>query len=165
MSTHLSEDQISKCIIGQATPEEDRHGRECPDCSAELSRFQKRVSTFRVAMQDWSEREAIPRLDETPNALHRRPPLYPSLRWVVVSLAAAVLIGIPVYQHMEEPAPFITDTAASLPPETAINEDVLLMEAVNAHLSRPIPMPMERVMALLPSEAEQAPSPDRKEIR
>jgi hypothetical protein len=38
-------------------------------------------------------------------------------------------------------------------------DDVMLMESVNAHLSRPIPMSMERVMALLPVEIEQPGSP------
>jgi hypothetical protein len=158
MSDHLTQDQISRWIIGQSTPEEEQHGRECSECSAELGRFQDRVSSFRVAMHEWSGREVVPRLEEFPKARSQQRAVQPSLRWALVTVMVAALIGIPVYQHMNKPAP-VTESVANFPAETAINAeinaDVLLMEEVNAHLSRPMPMPMERVMALLPSEVEQ----------
>ena len=86
----------------------------------------------------------------------------PILRWALLAMTFAVLVGIPIYQHRNTPES-ITEPVVNSP-----MDDVLLMESVNAHLSRPIPMPMERVMALLPVEAEQPGSPDgfeRKETR
>jgi len=171
MSEHLSHDQISRWIMGQSTPDEEQHGLNCSECSAELNRFRERMSTFRVAMQEWSEREVVPRLERAPSAASRPHMPQPSLRWALLAVTFAVLVGIPIYQHRNEPE-FNSESVANSPMQstnTSIkNDDVLLMEAVSAHLSRPIPMPMERVMALLPTEVEQPGSPDgfeRKETR
>ena len=165
MSEHLSHDQISKWIMGQATPDEQRHGLECEQCSAELNRFRDRISTFRVAMHEWSEGEVVPTMERTPApSRYRTQP--PALRWALLAMTFAVLIGIPIYQHESKPEPTSPSTpsmadshipAASDVPEN--NDDVMLMESVSAHLSRPLPMSMERVMALLPVEIEQPGSP------
>jgi hypothetical protein len=147
--------------MGQSTPDEEQHGLACSQCSAELNRFRESISTFRVAMQEWSEREVIPGLERTPSAAFKPQKAQPILRWALLAMTFVVLVGIPIYQHRNTPEP-ITESASDN------NDDVLLMESVNAHLSRPIPMPMERVMALLPTEVEQPGSPDgfeRKETR
>jgi len=166
MSQHLTQDQISKWIMGQAIPDEEQHGLECPQCSAELKRFRERISTFRLAMQEWSEREVVPRLESIPPATYKPQMAQPTMRWALLAITFAVLVGIPIYQHRNIPES-VTESAAN-----STMDDVLLMESVNAHLSRPIPMPMERVMALLPTEVEQPGSPagshesfERKETR
>jgi len=173
MSEHLSHDQITKWIVGQSTAEEEQHGLECPECSAALSRFRESVSTFRFAMKDWSEREIVPRLDEASGGLLRRHRSQPPLRWALVTMTAVLLMSIPVYEHMRKPAT-LTDSVTNLQAEnavTVVNDDVRLMEEVNVHLSRPLPMPMERVMALLPDGVEQlglaqgAEGTEGKEIR
>ena len=153
MSEHLSHDQISRWIMGQATPDEEQHGLECSQCSAELNRFRESISTFRVAMQEWSERKAAPRLEKNPSAAFGPQMAQPIMRWALLAMTFAVLVGIPFYQHRNTPES-ITESVATSP-----MDDVLLMESVNAHLSRPMPMPMERVMALLPAEVEQSGSP------
>ena len=166
MSEHLSHDQISKWIMGQATPDEQRHGLECEQCSAELNRFRDRISTFRVAMHEWSEREVVPRLEREPVASSRYRTQPPALRWALLAMTFAVLVGIPIYQHESKPESTgpSTPSVADSQTQAAVNspeniDDVMLMESVNAHLSRPIPMSMERVMALLPVEIEQPGSP------
>jgi hypothetical protein len=51
-----------------------------------------------------------------------------------------------------------TDSEASLLPAidapADANADVLLMDAVGAHLSRTIPAPMEPIMALIPNQED-----------
>jgi len=149
MSNHLSQDQLSMWILGRSTSEELRHGRECPECRAELARFETPVSSFRSVMQEWSDQENAPRTEEL-SALLRRPQatLNSSWRWVAVGAVALLLIGIPTYRRG-------IDTAVSLPPvindTTDAKADALLMDAVNAHLSRTIPAPMEPIMALIPA--------------
>jgi len=162
MNEHLSHDQISKWIMGQATPEELRHGMECEQCSAEVNRFRDRISTFRTAMHEWSEREVVPRLEREPRSSSRYRSQPPILRWALLAMTFAVLVGIPIYQHENSPQatspskPSVADSQTQAAVDTAENmDDVMLMESVNAHLSRPIPMSMERVMALLPVEVEQ----------
>ncbi len=58
MNQHLSKDQISKCLIGDATPEETQHAWDCADCRAELTRVESAFSDFRSSAQHWSQRAA-----------------------------------------------------------------------------------------------------------
>ena len=55
---HLSKDQISKCLIGDATTEETQHAWDCADCRAELTRVESAFSDFRSSAQHWSQRAA-----------------------------------------------------------------------------------------------------------
>ena len=145
MSYHLSQDQLSMCILGRSTPEELQHGRECPQCRAELERFHEPVGTFRVAMQDWSDRESVPRLAEISWILATpRRFADPFWQWTAVALAVMVLTGVPIYVQQQKL--YQTEAAESA------QQDILLMDAVNMHLSRPLPSPMEPIMALIPEE-------------
>lgn len=139
MSNHLSQDQMSRCVLGQATSEEDIHGRSCPQCSAELIAFTKAISTFQVVMKDWSAGTRVPQLEKTPGSMWWS-------RWAVAGVAVVVLASIPIYKQQ---------ALQSLPhPQT--KSDELLMQEVATHLSRPLPMSMERVMVLLPApESEE----------
>jgi hypothetical protein len=149
MSSHLSQDQLSRCILGQAGPDEQEHSRNCPTCHAEFIRFQESVAAFHGVMKNWSERETIPRFEEIKGASSRSL-RSSSLRWAFAGVAAAVLATLPIYMK-EKPEPGGESIRAHRV-EVEENEDVLLMEEVRTHLSRPIPMPMERVMVLLPTE-------------
>jgi hypothetical protein len=145
MSNHLSQDQLSMCILGRSTPEEEQHSRDCPECRAELARFQGPVTTFRVAMQDWSDRETVPRLAEVASFLGKPGLLSnPIWRWAPVGLAVIVLGGIPIYIQQDQ----LRQTRAA----EAAREDALLMDAVSIHLSRTIPAPMEPILALVPDQ-------------
>src|SRR4030095_10837304 len=98
MNNHLSQDQLSMWILGRSTPEERRHGAECPQCRAELARFEEPVTTFKNAMYDWSDRERVPRLEEVSSFL-RRPPEYitGALRWAAVAMTVMLLTTLPIY--------------------------------------------------------------------
>jgi anti-sigma factor RsiW len=136
------------CILGRCTPEEEQHSRECPECRAELARFQGPVSTFRVAMQDWSDRETVPRLAEVASFLGRSRLLSnPAWRWALVGLAVVILTGIPLYMQQ--------DRLREIKAAEAAREDVLLMDAVSIHLSRTIPAPMEPILALVPDQESE----------
>ena len=146
MNNHLSQDQLSMWILGRSTPEERRHGAECPLCRAELARFEEPVTTFKNVMHEWSDRESL-HLEDVSIFL-RRPPAYVTgeLRWAVVALAVALFTAIPIYRQVEA-----LRSAANAGPSIAVetSDDVLLMDAVNAHLSRTIPAPMEPILTLI----------------
>ena len=55
MSRHLSWQQISKCLIGDGTPEEARHARECSACRAVMLRVESSLSELRGSVREWSE--------------------------------------------------------------------------------------------------------------
>lgn len=58
MNSHLSSEQIAACLIGDVSPEESRHGRECAACGAELAHLEQNLSQFRHAVRSWSDRHA-----------------------------------------------------------------------------------------------------------
>jgi hypothetical protein len=157
MNNHLSQDQRSMWILGRSTPEERRHGAECPQCRAQLARFEEPVATFKNAMHERSDREKVPRLEEVSIFL-RRPPAYVTgaLRWAAVGIAVTLLTTIPIYRQVAlMRRAGTTEGVTSSKGDLLIavektNDDVLLMDAVNAHLSRTIPAPMEPIMALIP---------------
>jgi hypothetical protein len=55
MNRHLSSKQLSKWVIGERSPEEDRHARECPRCRGELERLESAFSLFRDSGRRWSD--------------------------------------------------------------------------------------------------------------
>jgi hypothetical protein len=151
MSNHLSGDQMARWLLGHLSPEENAHACHCSKCSAELSGFRDAVGTFKAAMKDWSELEAVPALQRRATvSLFWQRGLQPSLRWVLAAIAAVAVI-LPIYSVREF--------------EQKANEDALLMNEVAAHLSRPLPMSMERVMMLLPSVTDETKSPESEEVR
>jgi len=157
MNNHLSQDQLSMWILGRSTPEERRHGAACPQCRAELARFEEPMTTFKNAMCEWSDREMVPRLEEVSIFLRRRPQFMTGeLRWAAAALVVMLLTAIPIYRQVEaltQRAGTTEDlrlSKGSLSIAVETNDDVLLMNAVSAHLSRTIPAPMEPIMALIP---------------
>ena len=147
MSSHLSDDQMSRCVLGQASSEDDEHARSCPRCSAELIAFTEAILTFQGVMKDWSVGERVPPLERNPG------PMWWG-RWAAAGVAVVVLAAIPIYKQQERQSV----------PNPPANSDELLMQEVAAHLSRPLPMSMERVMVLLP-EVEQGNAPESEEVR
>ena len=138
MISHLSTEQISKLLIGEGTPEEEKHAGECAECLVELTRLRETLSAFRDSVQDWAGRSgrsvlvrSFPRSESTGFGMHR-------FRWALAAAALIVLVAIPLYRnlmnrHLEKQAV----------------EDMLLLEQVNAHLSRAVPAPMEPLMEML----------------
>jgi len=163
MNNHLSQDQLSMWILGRSTAEELRHGEECPQCRSELQRFEAPVAAFRSTMLDWSDRVSAPRIEGV-LTVHQRPQAIYKLfwRWAAVGTAVLLLTAIPIYRQRQELMQRKANDleTSQLPPIDApddANADGVLMDAVNAHLSRTIPAPMEPIMALIPNQENIAP--------
>ena len=134
---HLSTNQVSNFVMGDATPEESRHAAECPECAGKVSQLTETLSVFREAVHQWTHENGgsvfpmRPIVASEPNMFGVRP-----LRWAL-ALALILLIGFPVYQTINERH------------RRMEAEDSLLLEQVNAHLSRGVAAPMEPWMELL----------------
>jgi hypothetical protein len=136
MNSHLSSEQISEFIIGKATAKQAQHAAKCAECAAELAQLQETLSGFRHSVQHWSEQSGGSMIPD-PAFLSResRVFLYP-VRWAL-GAAALIVLAIPVYQDIRN-----RDRERQA-------EDALLLERVNAHLSRAVPAPMEPLLELL----------------
>jgi hypothetical protein len=146
MSIHLSSDQMSKFLIGEATAVEQQHARECIECMDEMTRLQTTLSALRHSVQNWTA-ENCPTLVPGQSFLAIRATRFNlrPRRWAV-AIALIGLLAVPIYKNIHQPRRHAEDV-----------EDTLLLEQVNAHLSRSIPTPMEPLMRLLSDvPAEQA---------
>jgi len=140
MNRHLSEDQIARCIVGQATTTQLQHARECPECGAEVNRFTKCVALFQSSMHEHiKDRIALVPLVTVskPSRVGTR-----MHRWVLVAAAAVILVVLPFIRTGNSPA---TSEAVSI--ET---DPDAVMNRVNLDLARTVPAPMEPLMLGLP---------------
>ena len=55
MNRHLSDEQISKLVIGDAAPEESQHARDCLACQSEVTRMSSSLALFHDSVHQWSE--------------------------------------------------------------------------------------------------------------
>ena len=146
MSNHLSQDQFATYITGRATEAEKRHVAECRQCGAEFDRFRNAVSSFRSAIRERVEmRIASNAPAVTPSLIHRGAEI-PKWRWALaVALVALVSVLIPLLINGGKPQTVVKNAAVETDPDA-------LMRAVNLHLSRTVPQPMERMMVLIPND-------------
>jgi hypothetical protein len=128
MNPHLPVERISKWIMGERTLEEERHVRECTACRAEVDRMAGALAEFRGAMYQWT--------GEPPEARHPRAARYQP-RW---ALAALLLIAAlwPIYRN-----------ATQRRRAEVAREDALLLQQVDAGVSRSIAPPMEPLAQLM----------------
>jgi anti-sigma factor RsiW len=141
MNRHLSEDQMARCIVGEATIAEARHARECSKCGEELNRFSKSVGLFQSSIQELIDN----RMALVPSSAVSRPSVNDAQiqRWVLVGAAAVALVVLPFVRTGNEPV------AIPEPESTAADPDAV-MNRVNLHLARTVPAPMEPLMLGLP---------------
>ena len=59
MNPHLSGEQMSKCLIGDATAQESQHVSSCAACGGELARLESSLSQFRSSVRHWSDRQVV----------------------------------------------------------------------------------------------------------
>lgn len=57
LARHLTREQISKCLIGDAMPQESEHVSSCAVCRAEIARLESSFSQFRGSIRRWSDQE------------------------------------------------------------------------------------------------------------
>ena len=144
MSDHLSPDQFAKCFVDGPTGLQHQHIAECPECRAGLERFGRTVSSFRSVMRERIDAQvASDGADFTPFPAGRDLVAVPKWRWVRASAAVVIFVLIPVLTRETRPPQVIGKTSVQADPDT-------LMEAINLHLSRAVPAPMEPMLAIVP---------------
>jgi TonB family protein len=91
MINHLTEDQIAKWLVGQATAAEQHHVHDCRTCAGEVTRFQGTLESFRSAVNERAERMTLRSsrtmmqvLEPQPWTLLDSPSLFSSLKRIVI---------------------------------------------------------------------------------
>jgi anti-sigma factor RsiW len=135
MKQHLSSEQISKCLAGDATPEETSHLQECNTCSADLARLDSAVSSFRETVREWSDQTSNMARQPLPDPRPGRPALIQVLRWGAVAAIVIVMAGFPMWRLKQQRA----DLA---------NQDEVLLEQIASGLSRSVAQPMQPLTKL-----------------
>ncbi len=133
---HLRSEQLSECILGQPGAIAAQHLEDCPACRAELERFREVLTGFRGAVRGWSENQAQVAL-----VVNARPS--ESRSWIAshqlafaLLLAAVCILGSFLW-HGGEGAPA---------------SDAVLLNQVDAQVSRTVPSSMEPLMKLVVQE-------------
>ena len=160
MSDHLSQDQKARWLLGQASPEEEEHRKNCPLCDSELLHFRQTVGTFQHVMKTWSEREGGWRTDDAAEILSWQPRRLRTGRLALATAAVALVVLLVAYPRVDVEHQEVPEASPAV-----ISDDAQLMEAVATHLSRPMPAPMERVLALLPTQEFVIELTEREELR
>jgi hypothetical protein len=140
MSRHLSSREVSQWMIGERTPQQEQHVRQCPECGAEVARMEAALGLFRGSVRHWSEGQRgaePPAIGSVVPA--RRGSWAQPLRWALVAATLLVLAAVPVYRNVQE-----RQRQAEI-----ARADALLLEQVDAEVSRAVPRPMEPLVKLV----------------
>ena len=134
LSDHLSSEQLSECVLGQPSLLVARHIQDCPACRAELAQFREALGEFRGAVREWSEDQA-----NQVSAIPARSPRTAShqLAWAVAIAIVCVIASFVLPRHAGESAPVA---------------DAVLLNQVDAQVSRTAPSSMEPLMKLVVQE-------------
>ena len=73
MINHLTEDQITRWLVGQATASEEHHVQDCRACAGEVTRFQGTLESFRSAVNNRAERLTLRTSRTMMQVLEREP--------------------------------------------------------------------------------------------
>jgi hypothetical protein len=134
MNSHLSLEEIYQWLSGERREEVEEHFRECPACKAEMQQFQDAIVGFRSSL----EQTPVPAVSYS-RLRHTLP------RWILATAALALLIATPVYWNARQ-------QRALQPAEDQAKSDELLLERIDASLSRSVPASMEPLMRLISKE-------------
>ena len=138
MSKHLTQEQFARCFVEGASGTEWEHLTECSECQTELDRFGGTVSALRLAVRGRVDAHVVTQTFDLPVARQT-----PKTRWALAA-AALLLFGIAPFLT-ERPPQAVDESPAEASPEA-------LMNAINLHLSRTMPSPMEPMMSLIPRD-------------
>ena len=134
MNSHLSSEQICNWLAGQREEEEQKHLHECAACQAELDQFLNALAGFRTSL----EKSPVP-------AVRRKQNSQRLSRWVLASAALSLMVAAPMYWNARQQRTIQTN-------EDQAKADELLLERVQAGLSRSVPASMEPLMQLISRE-------------
>jgi hypothetical protein len=135
MNSHLSPEQFSRWLMGERTPLEEQHVRECSQCSAEIGNFQAAVAGFRDSVREWSDAKTVvkPILAGRPT----RSLGLTSLRWACIAAMLLLLSAIPIYRVEQQRK------------AERARADAALLEQVDRQVSRAVAAPMEPLANLM----------------
>jgi hypothetical protein len=139
MTNHLSSEQISRLLAGDGTSAEEQHAGSCAECERELSRVRQTLLAFSHSVRHWAEAHTSTCVPDS-EFLRNRASAWRMgpLRWALAAAAVIILIVVPLYKN-----------AGHRYREADSSEDAVLLEQVNAHLSRTVASPIEPFMQLL----------------
>jgi hypothetical protein len=135
MIEHLSGEQISQWMIGERTPQVERHVAECAACRAEVEKLESTLAQFRMAVRELGSSAPAPAWRNAPF----RAPTFTWPRLVLSTAALLVLIAAPIAWTTHE-----RERSA----EAAL-ADSQLLERVDSAISRAVPEPMEPLVNLV----------------
>ena len=137
MIAHLSSEQLSECIVGQPSAGIAQHIKDCPICRAELASFRQALSAFRGTVREWSEDQAYAAA-ASPVDFSESHSWKPSRQLAWVLLIAGLFMV----------ASFVVPWRPAEPPALA-SRDAVLLNQVDAQVSRSVPSSMEPLMKLV----------------
>lgn len=148
MSDHLSPDRFAKSFVEGPTSLDLQHITECTECRAGLERFGRTVSSFRSSIRERVDAQvasdgASDASEFTPLSTGPEVIANPKWRWVWTAAAVVVFVLVSVLTRETRPLEVIGKTSIKTDPDT-------LMNAINLHLSRAVPAPMEPMLAIIP---------------
>jgi len=138
MIAHLSSEQLAECVLGQPSPMAAQHVQDCPACRAHLASYREALGDFRGAVRAWSEDQANAAL-AAPAAQWEPRSWSPSrqLAWAVLIAAVCIIASFVVPRHSGDIAP---------------GSDSVLLNRVDAQVSRTVPSSMEPLLKLVAQE-------------
>jgi hypothetical protein len=142
MTNHLTPEQVSKCLAGEITPEEERHLHDCLQCSSEVTGLQDAIAQFRGSVVNWANRECTVSPPDTGGLMRgARETLIRRLAWLSAVTAVVVLTVVPVYRKSAEQQRRMEAAQESV--------DAELLERINEHLSRTAPVSLQPLTELV----------------
>jgi anti-sigma factor RsiW len=138
MIAHLSSEQLAECVVGQPSPMVAQHVQDCPSCRAGLASFREALGEFRGAVRAWSEDQANAAL-KAPAAGWEPRSWSPShqLAWALLIAAVCIIASFVIPRHSGDIAP---------------GSDAVLLNRVDAQVSRTVPSSMEPLLKLVAQE-------------
>ncbi|HYV61780.1 MAG TPA: hypothetical protein VE958_03850 [Bryobacteraceae bacterium] len=127
MNSHLSSEEMYQWLSGEHMDEVEEHFRECEACQTELHQLKNALAGFRSSLEECP----VP-------AVSWRPVRQILPRWILATAALLLLTVAPVYWSARQQR--LAEQAQA---------DELLLERVNAGLSRSVPASMEPLMQLV----------------
>ena len=130
MNSHLTSEELCNWLAGKRGQEVDLHILDCPACRSELNQLQNALAGFRASL----ERLPVPAVSR----IYARQTLP---RWILAAAAMSLVVATPVYWNVRQ------ERAAE-----QARADELLLQHIEAGLSRSVPASMEPLMQLVSKE-------------
>lgn len=144
-SGHLTQEEIYQWLSGERAIEVEEHFRDCTACQDEMHQLRNALVGFRGSL----EQVPVPAISR--RSLRRsslRPGRQALPRWILATAALSLVVAGPVYWNVHQ-------QRAVRANEEQMKTDQLLLERVDAGLSREVPASMEPLMQLISKEEKE----------